>query len=995
MKRRIVISAMMAAAVIGAPRMDAQINRSTAAGYMARGVAMYNDKNYEGCLDQFVQVRNLDPVTAQQEEALYYMSMATLYCGDDEALDLLNNYLRRYPQSPRYSDVVMATGDYYFTRGAYSEALQAYQSVSADALSDSRREELLYREAYCLMLLSDKARAGELFKQLTTSPEYGNAATFYLAYLAYIDGNYDQAMAYFRKVDTSRDPGTAADYYIAQISFVDKDYSQALQLARKVLEGDCVEQFRPEMNRIAGESLYNLGNADGAIPYLKNYVAESADVRPTAYYILGVHAYNEGNYAEAADMLRQATDTPDAMGQSAYLYLGQSYVKTGNADGALMAFEKAFRDNYDERVAEEAFYNYIVARVDGGRVPFGKSVSTMEEFLKKYPKSRYADDIRENLVTGYMSDNDYESALRIINSTSRPSGKMLAAKQRVLFMMGTRDLKGGRTAQAIENLSEAAAITGANASLHRQSLLWLGNAQLEADQLEEAAQSYLDYLQLAPANDTNRALAYYNLGYTRFRQSRWDDAMTDFRRVADNSAVSKGMRADALNRLADCLYYKQRPGEAATVYSQAYKANPEAGDYALYQAALMRGRQGDNAALINAMDDMLERFPSSPLVPAAMLEKAQAYVALNRTDDAIATYSELAAAYPGASQGRNAYLQLAVTYLNAGNTDEAIRAYKNVIREYPTSDEAVAAIDDLKQIYASQGNLPEFAEFVNSVPNAPRIDASTLDAAAFQAAETDYVDRQRTVKLEDYLADYPQGAYRAQALYYLAEAASNNGSGPEAMEYITTILTDYPDADVAEDALLLKGDNELSRGKSEVALNTYRELEKRASGARELNDARMGIMRASLDLHRYDDVITVTDKIISTTAPGTSDLEEVRFSRAEALDAKGNHDEAYSIWSELAETPGDVYGAKSAVYMAQSMLSQNMAEDARKTADALINAGTPHNYWLARAFIVLSDALRAQGHDFEADEYLKSLKNNYPDNDEDIFLMINDRLNRS
>lgn len=197
---------MVAASILGAQPLGAQINSASAAGYMARGIAMYNDKNYEGCLDQLLQVRNLDPVTAQQEEALYYISMATLYCGDDEAIDLLRNFMRRYPQSPRYCDVVVATGDYYFTRGSYAEALEAYQKVSPESLADDRQEEMLYRKAYSLMLLSDNDHARSIFEDLTASREYGNAATFYLAYLSYLSGNYDKAMAYFRKVDTSRDP---------------------------------------------------------------------------------------------------------------------------------------------------------------------------------------------------------------------------------------------------------------------------------------------------------------------------------------------------------------------------------------------------------------------------------------------------------------------------------------------------------------------------------------------------------------------------------------------------------------------------------------------------------------------------------------------------------------------------------------------------------------------------------------------------------------------
>lgn len=41
---------------------------------------------------------------------------------------------------------------------------------------------------------------------------------------------------------------------------------------------------------------------------------------------------------------------------------------------------------------------------------------------------------------------------------------------------------------------------------------------------------------------------------------------------------------------------------------------------------------------------------------------------------------------------------------------------------------------------------------------------------------------------------------------------------------------------------------------------------------------------------------------------------------------------------------------------------------------------------------MLSDALRAQGNGFEADEYLRSLKSNYPGTEAEIFDMIDSRL---
>lgn len=64
-------------------------------------------------------------------------------------------------------------------------------------------------------------------------------------------------------------------------------------------------------------------------------------------------------------------------------------------------------------------------------------------------------------------------------------------------------------------------------------------------------------------------------------------------------------------------------------------------------------------------------------------------------------------------------------------------------------------------------------------------------------------------------------------------------------------------------------------------------------------------------------------------------------------------------------------------------------------ADAFTDAGSPFDYWYARGFIVLSDILRAQGHEFEADEYLKNIISNYPGDEPDIIQMAEIRLSRN
>ena len=58
-----------------------------------------------------------------------------------------------------------------------------------------------------------------------------------------------------------------------------------------------------------------------------------------------------------------------------------------------------------------------------------------------------------------------------------------------------------------------------------------------------------------------------------------------------------------------------------------------------------------------------------------------------------------------------------------------------------------------------------------------------------------------------------------------------------------------------------------------------------------------------------------------------------------------------------------------------------------------IENGTPHQYWLARGFILLADIYIRQCDDFQPRQYLTSLQNNYKA-DDDIAAMIENRLGK-
>lgn len=995
MKRPVIITAALGLALAPAA---AQINKPDAQGYLDRGIALLEaDRNYAGCIDQLARLHAMQLTPSQREEAAYYMALATLRAGDDEALPIIESFLVTYPVSPRRAEVTSLRGDYRWDRGEYAAALADYEDVDMSALTPARADEVTFRTGYAYMLLGEPEKAESCFRSLLSKAAWRDTVRFYMGYLAYQRKDYKSALEYLRSVDTTQAPGNAAPYYIAQIEFTQGNYSESLAAARSLIAQGAVKEFLPECNRLAGESLYNLGRAREAVPYLWKYCAESKSPQSSAFYILGTDEYAKGDTDAAIKLLQQATDSPSAMGQSAWLFLGQAYMKRGDKTSALLAFEKAYRMDYDAKVREEAFYNYAVARLDGGRVPFGNSVSMLEEFLREYPNSAYAPEVERYIVEGYMTDNDYESALAAIRRVRRPTPAMNKARQRALFVLGTRAYAAGRTGEAVRNLTEARAVPDGDASVAAQCDLWLGDAQYTRGSYDAAAKAYLAFLGTRPTGEP-AMLARYGLGYTRFAQEEYAAAAKDFEQAATLARpladkTRSALMPDIYNRLGDCRYYAEDYQAALNDYLKAYDLDPKKGDYPMFQSAVMKGLLKDHKGKISTLDRLVADYPSSGLVPQAMLEKAESQSATGATADAIRTYNELVRLYPASAPGRNGSLQLAITYVNTGERARGIEAYKKVITTYPTSEEARIAADDLRQLYAADGKLDQLVGFLGSVPGAPKFEKSEIEQTAFQAAENAYVNGGATAGLTSYVKDYPEGASMAQALYYLAEGAWNAGDARTAQGYATQVLLGHPDAEVAEDALLIKAKAETEMGKTEIAHSSFLELQGKASGSNMLREARTGIIRTASDLGRYAEVVATADKMLASSAATSTDgNSEVRFLRAMANNRLGNREAAYADWELLERDMRDTYGARSAYYHGQALLDSGDKAGAKKVADALISSDTPQAYWLARGFILYSDVLRREGNKFEADEYLKSLRSNYPGTEADIFEMIDSRL---
>lgn len=936
---------------------SAQVNSPQAQGYADRAALMLADGNLTGCIDQCQAALRMG--STDRERLTWLQAVASYRAGLADTRSQLTAFCAQFPNSVKLEQARLMLASLTFFSGKYADALNQLNAVSRSTLEPSQAEELDYRRAYSMLKTGDFDGADALFLSLDGKGKYSNPAKFYRGYIAYLREDFATAAELLNSVDRAREPGASADFYLSQIRFKEGNYKEALRLAEPLIDSD--SEFADEARRVTGESYYALGNDSKALQLLRPYMENNAENAPLSVrYIVGTDAYARGDYQCAIELLAPVSDLQDAMGQSAALTIGQSYISKGNPAAALLAFEKATKMDYDAATTEMAYYNYAVAQVDGGRVPFGSSVQTLEDFIRRYPASRYAATVQDYLIKGYISTNDYEGALRSLNALKTNTPQILDARQQVLFVLGSRALQSGNVKKAIDLLTQAYKLRKQNAEIARQTTLWLADAYYADEDYDQAEKYYKEFLRVAPMGDENRGIATYNLGYALFGQRKYELTREQFSK-AKTMSLSNDAKTDAFNRIADTYYYASDFPHALATYQQAYDLSPETGDYPLLQQAMMQGHMGKTAEKLSLLDKLISDFPKSALRPDALTEKAQTLSATGHPDRAISTYESIAENYAATRQGRNALLQLAILTANSGETDRAIEYYKEVIKRHPSSAEASLALQDLKVIYSRRGNIEELDAFLTSTAGAPQLDEVERNAIA------------------------------AAALLRKAKAAT---SAADRLAFSDQMLNKYPDAEGAEDAMSIAAQAEYDLGMTDRALQRFTTLEERASTASIRHSARMGILRSARDMGKCDVILSTSDNILKSSAAAGSDLQEVKFIRAYALAETGKSTEADKLRNELAKHPETLYGTRAAYELAADEFERGNLEKAQTRIELLIDANPPHAYWLARAYVLLSDILRAQGSDFEANEYLKVLRSNYPGTEADIFQMIDQRLSK-
>lgn len=1002
-KYRILFVAAMLALSMGASASRSVFDNAPATLY-SEATQFFAGKNYHAAIRYYKNFLKYSPTDVESGDeririARQNIALASYYLREADAAQLLTSYAEEFPYTQNSQQLELYLGILDFERGKYKPALKRFEKIRSEELSDDEFTQLVFYRGFCYVQQNKYEQGAYEFAQILKQQdcEYTLPSHYYYGYCEFYMKNYSTALEHLLKVKDEADFAATAPYLICQCYYYTGDCEHATVMADSVINASPKNKYVPAMKHILASCQFKDKKHSEALENLLAYKKGNKKLAREDWYMLGISYYNTDNPQKAVECLSKVTNKDDVLTQNSYFHIAMAQLALGDKKKARMAFESASRYNYDKNISCDALYNYALVTYELSYSPFNESVSAFERFLKEYPESEYCSKVYEYLINVYLTTKNYQAAYNSIQKIGAKTDAIREAEERVLFGMGTTQIANRRYAEAASTFQTILSGKSYNEDLTVRSYFWNGECLYRLGKYEESVKNLKTYLAKTTSREQEEyGYAHYDLGYDYLKLGNKTESNNWLRKFTMLSGVDPQMKVDAYNRIGDNYFSERNFKQAGDAYASAQTvADKVAGaDYAMYQTGLIAGLQKNYNEKINVLKNLLAKYPKSEWADDALYEIANSYVALNENDNAIDTYTKVANSYPKTNpMVRKAKLQIAMLRYNAGNTDAAIAMYKEVATGYPGTEEAQTSIETLETIMVDNNRVAEFTELAKTLNSGKGGVTITVkeDSLTYKAAEKVYFRdnfKEAESSFKAYLEKYPDGKYHSLAAYYLAACMYRQGNMDGALEQYRALLSDSGNPNREE---TLAKASSICYGKQEwaEALKYYTELEQ-IGGKDNRIKAKIGIMRCAYNLQSYQKTVSAATDVLAESGDAEIQLE-AKYKRMKSNLALGN--DAMADIKELCKDTRNAYGAEAEALLIQQYYENRNYAQCEKEFFAFVDRGTPHSYYLAKAFITLADCYMAQENWFDAKQYLLSLSQNYSPAPQDIQEAIDTRLN--
>jgi len=962
---------------------NSKSNSEAAVRLYNEGITMFEAANWGSALHKFeeLQAKNSGLLS---DAAAYYIAASRLELGNSNGEAELRKFIEDQPESPLKNSALFRLANLSFDHKKYKEALQQYQQLETSSLTLNEREKYLYNSGISLLETGENAKAKTNFDQLRGKKSIlGDGAKYYWAHICYLEGHYDEALAEFSKLENNPGYFKIIPYYRIQIAFAKGEYEEVLSQGVLLL-AKATDDRKFEVARIMVCSFYQIGQYQQATnlidKYLKGKIISRADC-----YVAGF-CYEKIDRADLAiQWYEKSVQLKDAISQGTYYQLGALYMKRGDKQKGLQAFQHASEMRFNPKIRQDALFQYAKAAYELDYSPFNESIKALDKYIAEYPEARENDLAYNYLVNVFMTTHNYKDAMASMDRIKVKSPSVKKAYQRVTLYRGMELFRDLNFTGALKLLDKSLEYGSPNAPFKAQAQYWRAETLYRLGKSDEALIEYKKFQAMPGVQKLKEyPLSFYNIGYQYFNKQELIQATTNFNRFTQLAGPDNDqLLGDVYNRLGDCLYANRNFEEAIGDYQKARNLNVADADYSLFQMAFTHGLMQDQQTKLEELEELSTRYPDSPYCDDALFETGKARERLSDFESAKESYKNLMTKYPNSPLIPKALAQLGLIDYNQKQYDTSIAYYKELIDRFPDTPEARGALTGIKNNYMENNQVEDYIAYTKKLGKGATPSRNEQDSLTYFAAEKLYMehDPNAGAQLTKYLNNFPQGNFTVNAHFYKAECAYNAGESAAALQDYDTVLAE-PSNLFTENALIKAAGLAFDAKEFGKSLGYFQRLESMAGTPANVLVGTVGTFRCQYELGQWEEVARIGWKLRSNGKIPPELDRETAYKSAKAYEAMKDPGKALPLWRKLSADPKSQEGAEAKYNVCKYYADNNRLKDGENEVMDFIAKNSPQKYWLGKSFILLAHIYERMNDLFQATNTLKSVIENY-DNKED------------
>jgi len=926
----------------------------------------------------------------------YYIAYCAVRLFNEDSEFLTREFVLNNPESPLINEAYFNLAGYFYARKKWKDAIRYYKISDPDKFKGDQYAEYYFKLGYAFYMLKETEEAKSLFYRIKDiDTKYTPPALYYYSHIHYQEENYQTALNGFLRLTKDKTFGPIAPYYIIQIYYKQEKFKEIIDFAPGMID-QVTSKRLAEVARITAEAYAQLGKYNESLPYFQTFLDSADYVTREDKYQAGYAFYKAGEYDQAIHLFQSISSTNSKLGQNAAYYLADCYLRNDDKQNARLAFQSASCMEYDPSIQQDALFNYALMTFELSTDPFNEAIRAFEDFIRMFPESKRIDEAYKFLVQSYLNARNYKLALESLEKADLSSDELKEAYQKIAYYRGVEQLNNLEYKEAIQQFDKSLKYGSFNEILKAKAHYWKGETYYRMKLYREALQSYNDFRNSPVAYTTDEFdCLEYNEGYVFFQLAEYKKAIQQFRAfISGASSDLVKEKGDALNRLGDCFFAVSDYHSASDYYHRAAQVSKTDVEYALLQKGICEGLSEKDIQKIKTLQELTSNYPNSNCMDDALFEIAQSYMKMADTRQAIDYLEKLTDQHPGSELAAAAYVQLGLLYYNSDNNTEAIKYYKETIQKYPGSEPAKDALFGLKNIYIDLNRVDEYFSFVNGLgQSVPSISSSEQDSLTYVSAEKIYMagNCNEAVKAFDkYIIQYPNGKYLLNAHFYKGNCNYQAKEFAEAQASFNYVIRQP--ANLFTEQTLLGSARICSDNKEYTkSIELYSRLAENYPSPGNHKEAYIAVMRAHYTLKNYNEAIKTSKKVLALSKLAPELIREAQYVTARSLQETGRNALAIEEYKKISNEVMSIEGAESKYRLAELYMKQKNYTEAEKEILDFSEKASPHEYWIARSFILWADIFSQKRDYFQAIQTLKSIIDYYEITDDGILSMAREK----